>query len=78
MKGTLAASEVYVPEIIKPPTPKISPYLWKTPEQIAKMKEEEAKRKEEIAKMDFSYDQLRKMNTMAKQDYIDRILNEDA
>lgn len=71
------SNDIYVPEVIQDEKPK-ELFYWKTEEERIKHEEEQKKRQQEIADMDFSYEQLQDLDTSTKDEYMKRILNEDA
>ena len=51
---------------------------WLNDEKKTKEEEVKKKKEEEIAKLDFTYEELKDLDTVTKDEYIRRILNEDA
>ena len=62
----------------KEPKIKLNPYLWKTEAQIEEMKKKEKEDAEKKKKMKFTFKELKNLNDVTKNEYINKILEEDA
>lgn len=70
-------NQVYIPEIIPDKKPK-EIFYWTTDSERQRIEDEEVKKKQEIENMDFTYEDLQNIDDVTKDEYMKRILNEDA